>query len=267
MTHTAGFTGFGPDIPLIRAVDAVTGPKPKIRLAPDDFVKAIGELPLIQQPGGHWHYGISTDLLGVIVARAAGKSLPQVLQDRIFGPLGMTDTSFQPPAKKLDRMSVGYMRDADGKLAVHDIPESGFWSTAPVFPSGGGGLVSTADDYMAFARMLLAGGQVGRTRLLARPTVKLMTANHLTPEQIHPLFPTTDFLRGRGFGLGVSVSPAVDTVLGSAGKFGWPGAYTTSWFADPREDLVAIIMSQMWFDTQMELRPTFENLVYQAIDD
>ncbi|HEY3697113.1 serine hydrolase domain-containing protein [Phenylobacterium sp.] len=266
LTHTGGFSGrIGAETPLTRAMREIDQ-GPWTPHEPDEFVRRIGALPLVAQPGTAWHYGVSTDLLGVVVARAGGRSLPAFLQERIFQPLGMADTAFFVPPGKQQRLSAAYARDAEGRLALHE-PRAGHWSAPPVFPAGGSGLVSTADDYLAFARMLLGGGRLGRERVLSRPAVALMTANHLSAGQIRPLFPAVDFLHGRGFGLGVSVSFAADTVLGSAGKFGWPGAYTTGWFADPHEDLIGLVMTQLWLDARLEIRPTFENLAYQAIDD
>lgn len=266
MTHTAGFTGAGPDAPLANAVHETIGQMPWTPLTPDEFAAKVCALPLIQQPGRSWHYGVSTDLLGIIVARASGKSLPDALRERIFDPLGMVDTGFYAPPSAHDRLPVGYIRNALGGLDVHDDPVSGHWAAPPVFPSAGGGLVSTAADYLAFARMLLAGGALGGERVLSSFAVRLMTTNHLTDAQIKPLFPGIDHLGGRGFGLGVAINLATNSVLGSPGRYGFAGVYGTAWFADPAEELAGVIMSQVWLDTHSELRPTFENLIYQALD-
>jgi len=128
------------------------------------------------------------------------------------------------------------------------------------------GLVSTADDYLAFARMLLNDGALHGERLLSRHAVRQMRINHLTAEQRELVIPTFDPLRRRGFGLGLSMAFAADAVPGSEGRYGWPGAYATTWFADPAEDMIGLAFGQVWYDAQLELRPTFESLVYQALD-
>lgn len=261
MTHTAGFAwGKGLDLPICHALDAATGTTPFVPYDADNLVARVCALPLICQPGSRWHYSNGSDLLGVVVARAGGQVLPEFLHDRIFGPLGMADTGFDVPAKDRDRFAVGYGRDGAG-FAVHDDPLTGFWTSPPVFPAGGGGLVSTLDDYMAFARMLLAGGG----GLLSGESVRLMTTSRLTPDQLRPLDPRVDFLRGQGFGLGLSVALSAKPGLRSAGSFSWPGGYGTTWFADPARDLVAVLATQVWQDHLTDLAPAFERAVYRAI--
>ncbi len=271
LTHQSGlgydFTVIGP---LVGAIQKSIGGGPFPALTPDEFMKRLGELPLFFAPGSRWNYGVSTDVLGVLVARVSGQSFPAFLQDRLFGPLGMTDSGFHVPADKIGRLAVSYWWDAkQSKLVVQEQPVGGRYATAPAFPSGGAGMVSTVDDYLRFALMLLGNGKTGRDRLLSRKTVELMTSNAV-PRAVRNL-PAVwrDLLTGRGFGLGVSVVDdmgAQDT-LGSVGKYGWPGAYSTDWFNDPAEQMVGIMMTQMYFDEKREIRPTFENLVYQAIDD
>jgi CubicO group peptidase (beta-lactamase class C family) len=228
-------------------------------------LKRIGALPLLLQPGERFHYGMSTDLLGIVVARASGMSLSAFLAERIFGPLGMKDTGFSVTPAQAARMATGYMRDAGNRLVVHDDPKASAWARPPAFESGAMGLVSTIDDYLAFARMLLGGGELHGERILSRHTVRQMTVNHLTAAQMEPLYPTFRPLRGRGFGLGFAVAPEADPVPGSAGRFDWPGAYATTWFADPKEELIGVALGQVFYDTQLELKPTFEALVYQAL--
>lgn len=264
MTHTAGFAwGKGLDLPITRAMDAATGTTPFIPFDPDTFAARMCALPLIRQPGSGWHYSNGSDLLGVIVARAAGRSLREVLHERIFAPLGMTDSGFVVVPEKRHRLSVGYARD-DGHLVVHDDAADGFWTRPPPCPAGGGGLVSTLDDYLVFARMLLGNGKVGAVRLLSRDTVRSMTANRLSSDQLRPLSPAVDFLRGQGFGLGLAV--AMDGGVRSRGSFGWPGGYGTTWFADPRRDLVAILATQVWQEHLTELGPVFEAVACKAAD-
>lgn len=234
----------------------------------DAWVARLARLPLMIQPGAAWHYGYSTDLLGVLVGRAHASSLGGALRDRIFGPLGMVDTDFSVPADKLDRLTVGYVRDQQDRLVVHDDAARSRFADPRPDGSGGGGLASTADDYLRFARMLFGQGEVDGVRLLGRKTVEAMTRNWLSDAQRSPVFPQFDYLAPHGFGLGVSVVDADgrDTSLASPGKFGWPGAYTTRWFADPTEGLVAVMMTQMWFDMRREIGPAFDSLVYQALE-
>ena len=266
MTHTAGFAwNKGLDLPITRSMVEATGLTPFISHDPDTLVKRTCLLPLIRQPGSGWHYGISTDLLGVIIARASNESLPVFLKSRIFDPIGMVDTDFCAPPAKLDRLAVGYVRDVEGRLLVHDDARTGFWTRKPVFPSGGGGLLSTLDDYLAFARMLLNGGLSDRERIVSEDSVRLMTSNHLSAEQLRALDPSVDFLRGQGFGLGISIAHGSQGILRSPGSFSWPGGYGTTWFADPRQNLIAVLMSQVWQDNLLEIGSAFEHGVYAAV--
>jgi len=266
MTHTAGFawTG-GLDAPITRAVAEAAQPRPLISCPPDLFVRRICALPLMQQPGRGWCYSVATDLLGVLVARASGLALPELLQRQLFEPLGMEDTGFHVPPEKLRRLAVGYQRDATGALREHDAPQTGFWSRPPVFPAGGGGLVSTLDDYLRFARMLLEGGLAGRRRVLSEGAVQLMTTNQLSAAQIRPLDASVDYLHGQGFGLGMSVAIGASEDRRAPGSYGWPGAYSTAWFADPARRLIAIAMGQVWLDPGNELRAALEEEVYAAV--
>jgi len=267
MTHTAGFAwGKGLDLPITHAMDEATGTTPFITFDADRLAHRMCSLPLIRQPGSGWHYSNGTDLLGVIVARAAGQDLPGFLQARIFEPLGMADTGFVVSPEKRERLAVGYARGPDGKLIVHDEAEDGFWTRPPICPAGGGGLVSTLDDYLAFARMLLAGGAAGAVRLLSEASVRLMTTNRLAPEQLRPLSPAVDFLKGQGFGLGLSVALADAPDRRSKGSFSWPGGYGTTWFADPDRELIAMLVTQVWQEHLTEIGPSFEAAVCAAVD-
>jgi CubicO group peptidase (beta-lactamase class C family) len=269
LTHRSGitydFNSFGE---LQRAIAPLRGKGIVADMTPDEWMQTLGEVPLISQPGTTWHYGFSTDVLGVLLARIDGKPLFDTLGDRIFGPLGMKDTGFHVGPEKRDRFAVAYMRDEAGKLLVHDHPDNSLFGNPPRFQGGGGALVSTADDYARFALALLNRGEYDGVRVLARKTVEAMTRDWLGADQRAPHFPIFDFLGAHGFGLGVSVvgPDGHDAALASPGKFGWPGAYSTRWFADPSEDLVAILMTQMWFDTSRQIGPAFDTLVYQALD-
>jgi CubicO group peptidase (beta-lactamase class C family) len=238
----------------------------------DDWLKKLGQVPLLYPPGERFIYGYSMDVLGALVARASGMSFPDFLQTRLFGPLGMNDTAFWVPEAKLPRLSAGYTWDAKtGTRTIFDPVTKSKFGVAPKVPSGAGGLVSTADDFLKFGVMLLRNGIAGDTRILSRKTVELMTSDFLTPEQRRmPFFYDADFWRGQGYGLGVSV---VDNVAGrgepgSVGQYGWNGAYGTLWLNDPREDMSAILMIQtMYGETSPRIQRVFRTLVYQAIDD
>ncbi|GAB3625334.1 beta-lactamase class C protein [Pandoraea terrae] len=237
---------------------------------PDAWLKALGALPLTFEPGARWHYGFSTDVLGLLVARVAGCTFPEFLRTRIFEPLGMNDTGFAVRSQSLDRLTTGYVTGpAPGELIAHDHPERRVWNQTG-FPSGGAGLISTADDYMKFARMLLGNGRGDADRILSRKSVELMTTNFLTPEERSmPFMGIPGFWGAQGFGLGLAVidNAAQQATLGSTGQYGWPGAYGTCWQADPDEDMVYLLMIQLYWSTQCRIAQHFQSLVYAAIDD
>ena len=210
-------------------------PDPRTPHSPDEWIRLFGELPLMCQPGTRWQYNMGTLVLGVLLARAAGKPLGDVLRERIFEPLGMTDTGLWLPADKAAQLPSHYMA---GEASTNTGAE--VWSRPPVFPSGSAGLVSTVDDFHAFARMLLDGGVHGGTRLLSEKSVDLMTRNHLTAEQIGA---AGMLLGGGGWGLGMAVTVAPDEISGP-GRYGWAGGYGTTWFNDPGERLIGIAMTQ-----------------------
>jgi CubicO group peptidase (beta-lactamase class C family) len=207
-------------------------------------MRRIGELPLMYQPGERWLYNTGSDVLGVLIARASGVSFETFLAERIFEPLGMTDTGFSVPAASLGRLPAQLVTDfSTGETVVFD-PPSGQWSAPPAFPSGAGGLVSTIDDYAAFAGMLRGGGVFGGSRILSRSSVSLMTGDQLLPQVkavsgIGPLsFDDT------GWWFGVSVVTRRTGVAKSVGSYGWDGGLGTSWFNDPASDLTVILMTQ-----------------------
>src|SRR5262249_19588618 len=181
-------------------------PAPSTMPAPDEWMRRLGTLPLMHQPGEKWMYNTGSDVLGVLIARASGQPLETFLRERIFGPLSMKDTSFSVPEGKLDRLATGYWTNFEtGTVELHDEPRGGQWSRPPAFPSGGGGLVSTIDDYLAFGQMMLSQGKYGHERILSRPSVETMTTDQLTPEQkaVSGLVP--GFFDSHGWGFGVSI--------------------------------------------------------------
>jgi CubicO group peptidase (beta-lactamase class C family) len=236
----------------------------------DDWMARLGALPLVNEPGARWHYGMSTDVLGVLIQRASGMSFADYLRTRIFEPLGMTDTFFWVPDGKADRFGPAYTPDPKtSKRIVQDHPGNSRWRNPASFPSGGAGMISTADDYLKFAKMILGRGKSGDTRLLSRTTWELMTTDHLTPTERATPFLGMPFWTSMGFGLGLSIAdnPTGQDWLGSPGRLGWPGAYGTWWVADPKEDLIALMMIQLYFGAGGTMRTDCETAIYQAIDD
>jgi CubicO group peptidase (beta-lactamase class C family) len=246
MTHRSGlaygFTSLGP---IAHAHEEKLGSALANPHTPDEWLKRLGELPLSYQPGERFHYSHATDVLGFLVARMEGKPLGQVLQDRIFGPLGMNDTGFWTPHEKRARLAKLYKALPEGGLK--DVS----WSdpeTPGAFEGGGGGLISTADDYLKFARLMLGRGEVDGVRLAKPETIDLMTSNRLTDEQRGHAFLGMPFWLSQGFGLGTSM--VVDAEkhqwmgAGGEGAFGWPGAFGTWWQADPANDMILIYLIQ-----------------------
>ncbi len=252
LTFRAGFGTIAtpeidPPVPVNRRAEELGlrlgPPEPRSPHDPDEWIRRFGTLPLIHQPGERWAYNTGSLVLGVLLARAARQSLGDVLRDRILEPLGMRDTGFWLPAERAARLPGQYMTDARTQRLTEN-PQTGpeVWSSPPVFPSGAGGLVSTADDYLVFARMLLDKGVHGGTRILSEKSVEMMTANHLTPEQITG---GGVFLNGSGWGFGMGVTVGPDEIAGTPGRYGWSGGYGTDWFNDPHEGLIAIALTQV----------------------
>lgn len=256
--------GLTPDLPV---------PMPE----PDEWMRRLGTLPLMRQPGEQWQYHISNDLLGVLVARVTGQSFETFLRERLFEPLGMTDTGFHVPAEKIDRLPTLYAPDPrTGEFQVWDEAKDGRWSSPPAFPGGGGGLVSTVDDYHAYFRMLLNQGMHGTERILSRPAVQLMTTNRLTPEQQaarHAMATDNVHLSfGQGQHGGWGFGMAVRTYRGDyapLGQFGWDGGSGTSTYADPDNQLTGILLTQVGMSVPNSARliHDFWTTLYQAIDD
>ena len=208
---------------------------------PDEWMAALGRIPLVAQPGEEWLYNTSADVLGVLIARVAGQALPGVLAERVFEPLGMADTGFAVPADALGRFTAYYRPAPGGGLELVD-PRDGQWSAPPRFPSGAGGLVSTADDWLAFARMLLAEGDAGGRRLLSRESVRRMTTNHLTPGQRAR---STLFLEGQGWGIGGSVDVEAIDPWNVPGRYGWVGGTGTSAYVVPATGAAELLLTQL----------------------
>lgn len=237
---------FDPPWPINQAANELElrlgPPDPRTPHDPDEWIRRFGTLPLMRQPGENWQYNTGTLVLGVLVARAAGKPLGDVLRERLFDPLGMRETGFLLPEARARELPGYYMTDPDtGKTAERTDTGPEVWSTQPVFPSGSAGLVSTVDEFHTFARMLLNHGVHGGTRLLSKQSIELMTTNRLTPAQVES---AGMLLSGSGWGLGMAVTVAADEVSGP-GRYGWSGGYGTTWFNDPNEGLTAIALTQV----------------------
>jgi len=238
--------------------------------SPDEWLRRLGALPLVHQPGERWMYETGANVTGVLIARATGGSLGAAVRERICAPLGMQDTAFSVDGARRGRVATAYAHDpaAAGAPVVEDGPD-GRWSRPPAFEAGGGGLVSTAADYLAFASALLAGGAHRGARVLSRPAVTLMTGDHLTPAQkaVSGFWP--GYFDTMGWGFGMSVRTRRTQLGPSVGSYGWPGKYGTAWYNDPAEDLTAIVLMQRAHagDQRLPLWHDFWTAVYQAIDD
>jgi CubicO group peptidase (beta-lactamase class C family) len=263
---------FPPRYPIQQAMaEAELAPGPTLPShAPDELMKRFGSLPLLHQPGEKWLYNSGSDILGVLISRVAGTRLEEFLRERILAPLGMNDTSFSVPASKLDRLASSYWTNfATGEFDVFDGVDDSRGARPPVFESGAGGLVSTVDDLLAFGQMMLKGGKHGSERILSRPSIEVMTTDHLTPEQktASDFFP--DFWNSHGWGFGVSIVTRRDDLAATPGRYGWDGGYGTSWYVDPKEELIGILMTQRVWDSPSppSVLLDFWTSAYQAIGD
>jgi CubicO group peptidase (beta-lactamase class C family) len=248
------------------------------------MIEDLAKIPLEFSPGEAWNYSVATDVVGYLVGLISGMPFEQFLKQRIFDPLGMTDTDFHVPAAKAHRFAACYSADAKlgmtsnaadrkASLTLQDDPTTSSFLSPPSFISGGGGLCSTASDYLTFCRALLGGGELGGVRLLGPKTLALMASNHLPggvdlPAMSRSLFSEAAY-NGIGFGLGFSVTmnPAQTLIPGSAGEYSWGGAATTSFWIDPAEELIAIFMTQVLPSSAYPIRRELRTMVYAAITD
>ncbi|MFJ2114281.1 serine hydrolase domain-containing protein [Streptomyces sp. NPDC087850] len=245
LTFRAGY-GFPADfsLPAVAPLfdELKQGPQVQQVAAPDAWMAALSRIPLLGQPGELWLYNTCSDILGVLIARVAGRPLPEFLAERLFDPLGMADTGFAVPAGSLDRFTSYYRPSPAGGVELVDAPD-GQWSRPPAFPSGAGGLVSTADDWYAFARMLLAGGTADSgERLLSDESVRRMTTDHLTRSQRAA---GQLFLEGQGWGYGGSVDVATIDPWNVPGRYGWVGGTGTAAHLTASTGTVTLLLSQL----------------------
>jgi CubicO group peptidase (beta-lactamase class C family) len=264
--HTSGITYGGRGTTGVHKLYPASSNWAGENLSGEQFVQRLAAAPLLFQPGTVWDYSLSIDVLGLVVERVSGKSLGAFLEERLFRPLGMRDTHFVVPPEDAGRIARALPNDPDtGKPQT--VPDR----AAPLkFECGGGCLASSAGDYLRFAQMLLDGGTLDGTRVLGRKSVELMTANHLTPDIDNRIAVTDPNGVGYGFGVTVAVRPSAGGgagILGSAGDFYWNGAYGTLWWADPRERLAVVFMTQTPGEQRREYRRLVNSLVYGAIVD
>ena len=237
------------------------------------MIDGLTKIPLEFSPGEAWNYSVATDVLGYLIGQISGVPFEQFLKERILNPLGMNDTDFFVPADKAHRFAACYSADGKGGMTLQDDPTTSSFLSPPSLISGGGGLCSTAADYLTFCRALLNGGELGGVRLLGPKTLKLMTSNHLPggldlPGMSRSLFSEATY-NGIGFGLGfaVTMDPAQTLIAGSPGEYNWGGAATTSFFIDPAEELITIFMTQVLPSSAYPLRRELRTMVYAAITD
>jgi CubicO group peptidase (beta-lactamase class C family) len=233
----------------------------------DECLQKLGSLPLLAQPGERWMYHVSGDVLGALIARISGQSLGTFMRDRIFDPLGMKDTGFHVPPEKIDRLPAFYFfNHQTNKLDFFDDVANSAWRSEPPSESGGGGLVSTIDDYFAFSRMMLNKGRDGREQILSRATVELMTSDQLTPEQRagSELF----FGTHSSWGLGIAVDIRRNEIFHSPGRFGWTGGFGTTAYTDPAEGMIGILFTQRMMDSPEppKVFTDFWTLAYEAME-
>jgi CubicO group peptidase (beta-lactamase class C family) len=218
-------------------------PLPSQAPGTQEWLQSLGSLPWMAQPGARWMYHVSVAVLGALIARVSGQSLGAFMRERIFDPLGMKDTAFHLPAEKIERFPACYVFNRrTNKLDLYDDVAKSAWRPEPPFESGGGGLVSTIDDYFVFCRMMLNKGRHGREQVLSRAAVELMTSDQLTPEQRAGAEIFLGAYRSWGFGIGVDIQR--DELFHTPGRFGWEGGLGTTAYTDPAEGMIGILFTQ-----------------------
>ncbi len=223
-------------------------PHPFLTPGPDEWMRRLGALPLMYQPGERWAYNTGSDVLSVLIARASGKSFGAFLRERLFEPLGMKDTAFSVAASQMDRLPGCYQfNPSSRKLEAFDSLENSEYSRQPAFESGAGGLVSTADDYYGFCRMLLNKGVWGKERVLSEAAVESMTRDQISPEQ--RIGAEVFFGNHSSWGFGMAVNLHREMTWTVPGRFGWDGGFGTSAYSDPSNDVIGILLTQRMMDS------------------
>lgn len=274
LTHTSG-VGYGPRNRGFRTKDAqvISNKRNKDGQTLQSLAERLATFPLRFQPGTSWLYSLSTDVCARLVEILSGRQFDKYLRDELLAPLGMGDTGFSVPEDELHRFAASYGRNSIKELVLLEAPEASAYRSKPSLLSGGGGLVSTTVDYLAFCQMLLNGGSLGDARILGRKTVELMTTNHLPrgEELGDHFFEPTEYWRtnfkgiGYGLGVGVGLGPTATGVSGSAGEYMWSGLASSLFWIDPVESLIVIFMTQLVPAGTFNFRDQLKALVYSAI--
>lgn len=271
LSHTAGLTYGATNHPVDKAYRRHGVNRDRSETL-RTFIEKLALVPLRYQPGERWMYSFATDVCGYLVEAISGQPFDQYLQEVIFDPLGMRDTSFWVRPEKLSRFAANYQRQPDKTLKLIDDPERSTYLQNPSFFSGGGGLTSTTADYLRFCEMLRRGGELDGARILGPRTIDLMTRNHLAggkdlTQMAIGAFSETAY-EGVGFGLGFAMTlDEVDAGSLGAGDYYWGGAASTIFWVDPVEDLVVIFMTQLMPSATFNFRGQLKNIVYSAIVD
>ena len=272
LRHTAGFTYSFQEQGNVDAAYRKTDVESWSKNTAQSFIDTLAQIPLEFDPGTQWNYSVATDIVGILVERISGLSLPEYFQTHIFAPLGMTDTFFHVPADKASRIPEGFGFDPEAKMKLLDkAGAESMWAKGWSFNSGGGGLASSVADYHRFCRMLLNGGALDGAQILSPKTIELMTANHIPGGQdltqmSKSLFSEAD-MAGIGFGLGfaTTIDSAATLAPCSEGDFYWGGMYSTAFFVDPVEDIIMIFMTQLLPSTTYPVRREIKTMIYSAL--
>ena len=272
LRHTSGFTYSFQERSNIDAAYRKTDVESWTRNTSQSFIDTLAQIPLEFDPGSQWNYSVSTDVLGVLIERISGQSLPDFFRDNIFAPLGMNDTFFTVPADKATRLPQCFAYDPATKMKLFDKEGTdSLWAQGWSFNSGGGGLASSIADYHRFCRMLLNGGALDGVQIISPKTLELMTANHLPGGQdltqmSKSLFSEAE-MAGIGFGLGfaTTIDSAATLTPCSTGDFYWGGMYSTAFFVDPVEDIIMIFMTQLMPSSTYPVRREIKTMIYSAL--
>ena len=272
LRHTAGFTYSFQERGNIDAAYRKTDVESWSKSTSQSFLDTLAQIPLEFDPGTQWNYSVATDIVGILVERISGQSLPDYFQTHIFAPLGMTDTFFTVPADKAPRIPEGFAFDPEKKMKLFDkAGAESAWTKGWSFNSGGGGLASSVSDYHRFCRMLLNGGALDGVQILSPKTIELMTANHIPGGQdltqmSKSLFSEAE-MAGIGFGLGfaTTIDSAATLTPCSTGDFYWGGMYSTAFFVDPVEDIIMIFMTQLMPSSTYPVRREIKTMIYSAL--
>lgn len=258
------YAGIPPEAPIAQAFTTLRAGRDE--MTADEYLERLGALPLVYAPGERFMYNTPSTVAGVLISRVSGMRLDQFMETKIFAPLGMHDTGFVVPASKRARLATYYRGGDQPGTLVEVAGNDTRYREPPTFPSGAGGLASTVDDYLTFARMLLNNGEVDGVRLLSRKSVELMTIDQMPQEPHRRFFISDDFWRGAGFGLGLQLTTKRLDLGPSVGSFWWHGATGVQWTADPHEDLIFLRFIQRRGGPR-SFGADYMQAVYQAIID